>query len=73
MSLLAIKDHLIQVKSASLANLAAYFHQADLDVLRDMLAHWMRKGKVRCFAKTALCGQKCTQCPVEQTEIYQWV
>jgi putative ferrous iron transport protein C len=73
MSLIAIKQHLMQVKIASLATLCTHFNNASPDVLRDMLGHWMRKGKVRCSAKTLLCGKKCVQCPAEQVEIYEWV
>jgi len=73
MSLLAIKEHLVKIKLASLSNLSAHFNQISPDLLRDMLSHWMRKGKVRCFKKTPFCGGKCNKCDVTLTEIYEWV
>lgn len=72
MSLLDIKNYLMQVKMASLSSLCVYFH-CDQEVLRGMLAHWVRKGCVRQCLKTAACGTQCTQCPVSATEIYEWV
>jgi putative ferrous iron transport protein C len=72
MSLLEIKDYLIQVKAASLANLCSYFN-CDSELLRQMLAHWIRKGKVRQCKKTSHCGVKCMQCSPSATEIYEWV
>lgn len=71
MSLLAIKHYLSEVKIANLANLTAYFKKHP-DLLRDMLAHWIRKGKIRKFAKSALCGGKCVKCDPMMVEIYEW-
>ncbi|MDX1901698.1 MAG: FeoC-like transcriptional regulator [Gammaproteobacteria bacterium] len=72
MSLLEIRDHLMQVKMASLSSLAVYFNR-DADVLRGMLSHWVRCGRVRCFMKTAACGGACHKCPSATTEIYEWL
>lgn len=73
MNLLTIKQYLMNVKIASLASLCQYFKNANPDLLRDMLGHWMRKGKVRCSARTPLCGKKCMKCDLAQIEIYEWV
>lgn len=73
MGLLAIKDYLTKVKLASLANLCAHFNYSNQDVLRDMLDHWIRKGKVRCFLKTPFCGGKCVKCDKSIVEIYEWI
>jgi putative ferrous iron transport protein C len=72
MSLLDIKNHLMQVKIASLASLCVYFNCRS-DVLRGMLALWVQKGKIRSFTKTAACGSSCSKCSAATTEIYEWV
>ncbi len=72
MSLIDIKNYFMQVKIASLANICTYFN-SDSDVLRAMLSHWIRKGKIRKFAKTNACGSQCAKCSPSQVEIYEWV
>lgn len=72
MSLLAIKQHMVQVKMATLGSLCSLFH-ADPDTVRCMLTHWVRKGKIRKCLKTPVCGSKCFKCPSEVTEIYEWM
>lgn len=72
MNLLDIKSHMMQVKMASLSSLCVYFN-CDSGVLRDMLSHWVRKGKLRQCMKTPQCGVKCSQCSPLVTEIYEWV
>lgn len=72
MNLLEIKKYMMQVRIASLSTLCVYFN-SEANVLRDMLAHWVRKGKMRQCMKTPNCGVKCGKCSVLQTEIYEWV
>lgn len=72
MSLLDIKKHLMEIKISSLANLSSYF-KVDADLLRQMLGHWVKKGKVRCFSRQMMCEGKCTQCGSCATEIYEWL
>lgn len=72
MSLLDIKQHLMQVKIATLASLCAFF-KTDPDTLRCMLSHWVRKGKVRQCLKKPACGSKCFKCPTLSIEIYEWM
>lgn len=72
MSLLAIKQHMMQVKMASLGHLCTFF-QMEPDTLRCLLAHWIRKGCIRQCTKKPACGSKCFQCPATTTEIYEWV
>lgn len=72
MNLLDIKHHMMQVRITSLSSLCVYFN-GDAGVLRDMLAHWVRKGKIRQCMKTPQCGVKCGQCSPLLTEIYEWV
>lgn len=72
MSLLEIKNYLMRVRIASLSSLCTYFN-CDSELLRNMLNHWIRKGCVRRCQKTPACGTKCAQCPVQVTELYEWL
>ena len=72
MSLLDIKQHMMQVKMTTLASLCSLFN-ADAETVRCMLRHWVLKGKVRQCMKTPACGSKCFKCPTTMTEIYEWV
>jgi hypothetical protein len=72
MSLIDIREHLMQVKMATLGSLCILFNR-DADTLRCMLQHWIRKGKIRQCMKQPACGSKCFKCPSTTTEIYEWV
>ena len=72
MSLLEIKQHMMQVKMATLGSLCNLFN-ADPDTLRCMLQHWVKKGKIRQCMKKPACGSKCFKCSSLTTEIYEWV
>lgn len=72
MSLVDIKNHMMQVKIASLTSLCAKFG-TDADTLRCMLSHWINKGCLRQCLKTPACGSKCMKCPSSATEIYEWI
>ncbi len=73
MSLLEIKQYLMQVKIASIEKLSAHFH-CESDVLRNMIGHWMRKGCIRQFVQSAACGKTCGKCAIPPSvEIYEWV
>jgi putative ferrous iron transport protein C len=72
MTLLDIKNHMIQVKAATLASLCNLFNK-DPETLRCMLAHWIKKGKIRQCTKKPACGSQCFKCPASSTEIYEWV
>lgn len=72
MNLLAIKNHMMLVKIATLSSLCALF-KADPDTLRCMLSHWISKGKIRQCMKKPACGSKCFKCPTATTEMYEWV
>ncbi|HSW93385.1 MAG TPA: FeoC-like transcriptional regulator [Gammaproteobacteria bacterium] len=73
MSLLDIKNYLMDVKIASMATLAAHF-KCDSDVLRNMICHWMRKGCVRQFVRSSECAKTCGKCATPPVlEIYEWV
>lgn len=72
MSLLEIKNYMMQVKMTTLGALCSQFH-ADPDTLRCMLKHWMVKGCIRQCMKKPACGSKCFKCPTMAMEIYEWV
>lgn len=72
MSLIEIKNYLMQVKIASMTKLTAHFN-CDADVLRNMLGHWLRKGCVRRCVQPLACGKTCMKCERPALEIYEWV
>ncbi|EKD70338.1 MAG: hypothetical protein ACD_46C00565G0002 [uncultured bacterium] len=72
MNLLAIKQHMMQVKITTLASLCSVF-RVDIDTMRCLLRHWMCKGKIRQCTKKPECGSKCFQCPTSTIELYEWV
>lgn len=72
MSLMAIKQYMIQVKMATLGNLCSKFN-ADPERIRCMLSHWINKGKIRQCMKKPACGSRCFKCPSAVTELYEWV
>ncbi len=72
MNLLDLKYYLTRVKMASLGSLCSYFN-GDEELIRQMLGHWVRKGKVRQCKKTSNCGVHCMQGSTLFTEIYEWV
>jgi putative ferrous iron transport protein C len=71
-NLIAVKNYMVQVKITSLANLCLMFKR-DPETLRQMLKHWMRKGKIKQCTKKAACGSQCFKCPVPSIEIYEWI
>lgn len=72
MSLLALKVYLREQRQASLAQLSRHFARPP-DTMRTLLAHWVRKGQVRCCQKTTACGSPCKRCPAATTEVYEWL
>jgi hypothetical protein len=72
LSLVAIKQHMMQVKIASISSLCVCLN-AEPGLLRQMLGHWIRKGCIRQCVKTSACGGSCTKCDAPIPEIYEWV
>lgn len=70
--LIELKAFMQAQQLASLADLVKAFG-AEPNLLRDMLARWVDKGKVRCVQKTANCGTKCMRCDPLITELYEWI
>ncbi len=68
--LIAVKNHMAGRGITSLRELALHF-QVDPDVMRGMLEHWLRKGRVR---RQAACHHSaCCGCDPAVTECYWWV
>lgn len=71
-TLVGLKKYMMSVKMANLFNISAYFN-ADPEIIRCQLQHWVRKGRVRKCAKKPECGTKCHGCASIVTEMYEWV
>jgi len=67
-----LKMHLKLNGRCSLQDLAIRF-QKDPGVIRDMMSHWIRKGKVSKVQLTQQCGQRCQRCDPATTEMYDWI
>lgn len=71
--LLEIKTYLSRRRMASLHELAAHL-RLDNEATREMLQHWLRKGRVRrCELGCSSCGSGCGGCSSAVTEFYEWV
>lgn len=72
MNLIKLKNHLNNVKQANLFDLSRAL-KINPDVVKDMLQHWMRKGKICKVLRTDACGKTCSQCDPMFIEMYHWV
>lgn len=75
MSLIELKQHLQQVKIATLAGLCAIFKSTPA-AMQPMLDFWIRKGCLRRFEQTNNCNAPCAtclQCGISKNEFYEWV
>jgi putative ferrous iron transport protein C len=72
MTLLNLKQYLMQVKMTSLQNLCLHFN-SEAETVRCMLSHWIRKGNVKQCMKKPACATKCFKCPVASIELYEWI
>lgn len=43
------------------------------EAMRAMLAHWIRKGKVRHHVGSGACTTGCSKCSPESLEFYEWM
>lgn len=66
-----IKQYLQQHKTVTLQNLALHF-RSEPEAMREMLEHWIRKGKVRKQLIGGGC-KGCSECDSSKMEIYEWV
>jgi DeoR/GlpR family transcriptional regulator of sugar metabolism len=65
-----LKSYLAERKRAPIGDLASRFG-SEPDAIRGMLAHLMRKGRVRRLDSGAVCGG-CQKCDAFALEIYEW-
>ena len=70
--LLELKDYLVHHRVANLEEMARHFRQ-EPELMRILLQHWVRKGKVVQRPKPSGCGSRCTQCDPKNAEIYEWI
>lgn len=72
MILLDVKQYLKEKATCNLQELSLQFH-CDPEVMRGMLAHWVRKGVIAIGKKPEGCGIKCVQCQPGVAQIYHYV
>ena len=71
MILLDVKAYIKQHQWVNLQDLSLHF-QRDLDTMRDILGHWVRKGVICRAPKPAGCGVACGACKPMVAEVYCW-
>ncbi|MEO5365662.1 MAG: FeoC-like transcriptional regulator [Magnetococcus sp. WYHC-3] len=68
-----LKDFLRQQQGpVPLRDLAHHFRK-DPAVMRDMLAHWERKGRVRVSTQRTACQSHCSGCGTGPAEVCEWL
>ena len=73
MILTELRNYLRDRKRATLMDIAIHFETTP-DAVRGMLAHWIRKKKVRILPLDSVCSDKgCGKCSPMSLEIYEWV
>ncbi|TJZ78919.1 FeoC-like transcriptional regulator [Chitiniphilus eburneus] len=65
-----IRQYLRERGQASLADLAARF-DSDPEMVRGVIAHWIRKGKVTEIGGGD-CGKSCCACGTTASTAYRW-
>lgn len=70
--LLEVKKFMQEKYVANLEQVAAYIQQ-DPDLTRQLLDHWVRKGKLEKLPQPAGCGTRCQQCRPKFAEVYKWI
>jgi len=71
MILTEVKTYLQDKGKAPLIDVAHHF-KVTPDTMKDMLEHWIRKGKVRRL-KGNTCDKGCCQADPINLEIYEWI
>lgn len=67
--LVELKDYLQSREQVALTDIAHHFN-SEPSVIAEMLAHWVRKGKVRRLVQTS-CHKGC--CAGNLPDLYEWV
>ena len=70
--LLDIKKFMQEKYVANLEQIATHIHQ-DPDLTRELIQHWIRKGRVEKLGSPAGCGTRCQQCKPKYAEVYKWI
>lgn len=70
--LLEIKKFMEEKYVANLEQIAAHIHQ-NPDTTRQLLRHWIQKGKLEKLPSPPGCGTRCQQCKPKFAEVYKWV
>lgn len=71
MILLEVKKYLAEKKVCNLQEIAFHF-QREPSVMRNMLAHWVRKGVISETDKPQGCQTRCVQCKPELVAVYRY-
>jgi len=72
MILTEIKHYIMEHKQVSLTDLALHF-ETDPEIMKDMLEHWIRKGRVEKVEISSCSGCSCCKgCGGPDMEIYRW-
>lgn len=72
MILIDIKNYFVNKKIVTLQDLSQKFN-VEAILLRNMLAHWIRKGNIRLLDRPNCCGTSCVKCNPALRETYQWI
>lgn len=68
-----VKRYMLERKVAPLQDIALHFDM-EPDAVRGLLAHWVRKGKVRMHKDDGCSsGGCCGDCGVPAKEVYEWL
>ncbi|MFV9990760.1 MAG: FeoC-like transcriptional regulator [Coxiella endosymbiont of Dermacentor nuttalli] len=70
--LLSLKSFLRERKTANLQELSLHFCKQP-QIIRSMLEHWIKKGKICRLGRPADCETRCQICHSQFTEIYKWI
>jgi hypothetical protein len=71
MTLTDLRAYLKGRPGATLVEIAHHF-RVDPDIVREMLAVWIRKGKVEKRSMGAGCGSACSRCDPASIALFVW-
>ncbi len=71
MSLITLRNYLREKKVVTLDQLTQQF-KCDAGIMKNMLAHWQRKGRLCRIDQKSACGKTCQGCQPKIVEVYQY-
>lgn len=71
MILKELKEYVKTNQQVSLKDIAIHF-DAEPEAVKGMLDFWIRKGKIRHYASSSVCGGSCSCSQQENNEVYEW-